>query len=82
MNKRKTAQDAKRDLHGILKVKATFLPYSIQEQHTTIELRDQIMIDCIAFFHLAVVDITDDVLVFLRIQFLAELDFIDLLAFK
>ena len=40
------------------------------------------MVNRIAFFHFAVVDIADDILVFVRIQFLAEMDFVDFLALE
>ena len=36
----------------------------------------------VALAHLAVVDIADDVLVLVGVQFLAELDFVDFLALK
>ena len=36
----------------------------------------------VAFFHFAVVDVADDVLAFVGVQFLAEMDFVDLFTFK
>ena len=82
MNIRQTRQHTERDLHCIFKIEATFFPDGIQKQGTSVKLCHQIMVDRIAFFHLAIVNIADDVDVFVGIQFLAELDLIDLLALE
>ena len=82
MYKGQSAQDAKRDLDGILKVETAFLPNGVQQQHATVELRHEVMVDRITFFHLAVVDIANHILVLFGVQFLAKLDLVNLLAFK
>ena len=82
MNIRQTRQHTERDLHCIFKVEAAFIPDGIVERHATVELRHKVMVDSFALFHLTVVDIADDISVLIGIQFLAEMYFVDLLAFK
>ena len=82
MNKRQTAQHTQDNLDGIFQIERTILLDGFIKQHAAIKLSDQIMVDRIAFFHLAIVNIADDVDVFVGIQFLAELDLIDLLALE
>ena len=82
MDKRQTAQYAKCDLHRIFEVETAFVPDGVVERHATVELRHEVMVDHVAFAHLAVIDITDDVLVLVRIQLLTKLDFIDFLALE
>ena len=82
MDKRQPTQYAQDNLDGIFHIERSILFDSFIKQHAAVELSDQIMIYRIAFFHLAIVDITNDIDVFIGIQFLAELDLVDLLAFE
>ena len=69
-------------MDGVFEVERTVLPDRLKERYAAIVLGDQIVVDVIALADLAVVDVSDDIHVFGRVQFLAELDLIDLLAFE
>ena len=82
MDERQSTQHTQRDLHGVLEVEAAFIPHGVIERYAAIELRDEIMVDGIALFHLAVVDIADHVGVVVAVEFLTELNLVYLLALE